>query len=195
MLSATLKAKWNVQLSHLESHLSSSKKKKRLYAEKHKYKLKTTPRSFVSSFSPTMWPSCWCFPKVRKFLSRGGCSPHPVTTPLYPSQGGAAVTEACGFINKYLSVCCCNEERSNLKLSRETPGVPASGASCWCQSRGWGSSAGHLPCTCLHHCSYTVHAYIDVGRWGVRRESGGQRRNKGITWGSSTLLWPEKVLT
>lgn len=59
-------------------------------------------------------------------MSRGGGSP------AAPERAG--VTGACGFINKYLSVCRSNEQGSNLKCSEQPPGMRTSGTGCWRQS-------------------------------------------------------------
>lgn len=59
-------------------------------------------------------------------LRRGGRSPSA------PERAG--VTGACGFINKYLSVCCSNEQGSNLKWSEQPPGMRTSRTGCWRQS-------------------------------------------------------------
>lgn len=59
-------------------------------------------------------------------LGSGGRSPGA------PERAG--VTGACGFINKYLSVCRSNEQGSNLKWIEQPPGMQTSGTGCSRQS-------------------------------------------------------------
>lgn len=70
------------------------------------------------------------------------CSPSTLSRESPLRSGGrcpgaperAGVTGACGFINKYLSVCRSNEQGSNLKWSEQPPGMQTSGTGCSRQS-------------------------------------------------------------
>ena len=77
----------------------------------------------------TFGPLLHCNPSTlsqERPLRRGGRSP------CAPKLAG--VTGACGFINKYLSVCCSNEQGSNLKWSEQPPGMQTSRTGCSRQS-------------------------------------------------------------
>lgn len=123
------------------------------------------------------------------------CNPTPLSQESPLRSGGrspgaperAGVTGACGFINKYLSVCCSNEQGSNLKWSQQPPGMQTSGTACLCQSNVKVHQQGtsSLPAPIL------TDVVLAAGRGWIRQ--GGDVTGGEAKWGSSAPLWPGRV--
>lgn len=112
-------------------------------------------------------------------LRRGGRSPSA------PERAG--VTGACGFINKYLSLCCSNKQGSNLKWSEQPAGMQTSRTGCSRQSNVKVHQRGisTLP------TPTQTHIVMAEGRGWIPCSgdvSGGE-----VRWDSSTPFWTGSV--